>query len=68
MIIEHNSNGHYNILEELEEPRVCYTLYEGGIYWHQGCTFLINKVHLHKKGQKFASVFRVNSTWSTRAR
>lgn len=60
--ITHNM-GH--IIEHLEESRVPFTLYEGGIFMHQGFPYLVVDVSLE---ERIGRVRRVNVDWYTRQR
>ncbi|OJJ46710.1 hypothetical protein ASPZODRAFT_65980, partial [Penicilliopsis zonata CBS 506.65] len=53
------------VLEEVEASRAFFTIYEGGIFLHQGQTFLVQE--LNPEG-RFARVVRVHVDWSTMQR
>lgn len=57
--------GRNNVIEKVEESRVAMTLYEGGVYIHQGCTYLIKTVE--PKG-RYATVIRKDLNWITKQR
>ncbi|KAG9101110.1 hypothetical protein FRC06_003338 [Ceratobasidium sp. 370] len=59
------SEGEAKILEELELSRAIYELYEGGVYMHQGQTFIIKEVN---HDQKLARMTRTDVNWTTRPR
>lgn len=58
----HNKNV---VLEEVEESRAFFTIYEGGIFMHQGQTFMIKELNTE---QKYARVVRVHVDWNTQQR
>ncbi|AOW05461.1 P-loop containing nucleoside triphosphate hydrolase protein [Yarrowia lipolytica] len=60
--ITHNK-GH--IIELLEESRVPFSLYEGGIFMHQGFPYLVVDVSVE---ERMGKVRRVNVDWYTRQR
>lgn len=53
------------VLEELEASRAIFSLYEGGIFLHQGRTYLIRTVSTE---QRIARVEAVNVSWTTSPR
>ncbi|KAG5366439.1 ATP-dependent helicase HRQ1 [Yarrowia sp. B02] len=57
------NRGH--IIELLEESRVPFTLYEGGIFMHQGFPHLVVEVNVE---DRIGKVRRVNVDWYTRQR
>ncbi|MCH0629604.1 DEAD/DEAH box helicase [Kocuria palustris] len=59
------TNGRNVILEELEVLRVPFTLYDGGIFLHQGNPYLIREFNAEGK---YAKVERVNVNWTTTQR
>lgn len=59
------SNGRNVVIEEVEESRTSFTLYEGGIFLHQGLPYLVKELNTDKK---FAKVIRVNVDWITQQR
>ncbi|RKF82027.1 ATP-dependent helicase HRQ1 [Golovinomyces cichoracearum] len=59
------SHGCNNVLEELEASRAFFTLYDGGIYLHQGNTYLIKEFN---PDRKIAMVELVRVDWTTQQR
>jgi DEAD/DEAH box helicase domain-containing protein len=59
------TNNANTILEELEASRANFTLYEGGIFLHQGNTYLIKEF---SQERKIAKVERVKVDWITQQR
>lgn len=59
------TNDRNIVIEEVEELRTSFTLYEGGIFLHQGLPYLVKEFN---PDEKFAKVQRVNVTWSTQQR
>lgn len=59
------TNGRNAVIEEIEESRVTFTLYDGGIFLHKGQTYLI--LEFNHDG-RFAKVKKVNVDWLTRQR
>ncbi|AMD19199.1 HBR298Wp [Eremothecium sinecaudum] len=59
------SNGRNIIIEEIEASRITFTLYDGGIYVHQGYPYLVKEVNTD---EKYAKVQRVDVDWSTSQR
>ncbi|KAL4785140.1 hypothetical protein BJX76DRAFT_347201 [Aspergillus varians] len=59
------TNARNIVLEEVEASRAFFTLYEGGIFLHQGQTFLVKE--LNPDGF-FARVVRVTVDWNTMQR
>ncbi|KAL4880452.1 hypothetical protein BJY04DRAFT_228548 [Aspergillus karnatakaensis] len=53
------------VLEEVEASRAFFTLYEGGIFLHQGQTYLVKELNPDKF---FARVVRVTVDWNTMQR
>ncbi|THC90479.1 hypothetical protein EYZ11_010058 [Aspergillus tanneri] len=53
------------VLEEVEASRALFTIYEGGIFLHQGHTYLVKELN---PDQRFARVVRVRVDWSTMQR
>ncbi|KAI9211612.1 hypothetical protein DS838_003516 [Geotrichum bryndzae] len=54
------------VLEEIEPARVSFTLYEGGVFIHQGCTYLVKSV---EPDARYALVARRDGlSWITRQR
>ncbi|KAH8597099.1 DEAD/DEAH box helicase-like protein [Bisporella sp. PMI_857] len=59
------SHGQNIVLEELEASRAFFTLYDGGIFLHQGNTYLVKEFNPE---QKIAKVEKVNVNWTTMQR
>ena len=59
------TNNRNIVLEEVEASRAFFTLYEGGIFLHQGHTYLVRELNT---SQYFARVVRVHVDWSTMQR
>lgn len=59
------TNGRNTVLEELEASRAFFTIYEGGIFLHQGSKYLVKEMSVDSK---FARVERVNVEWTTQQR
>lgn len=59
------TNGRNEVLEELEASRAFFTLYEGGIFLHQGMTYLVKELSTESM---LAKVERVNVDWTTQQR
>ncbi|KAL9042253.1 MAG: hypothetical protein Q9214_003838 [Letrouitia sp. 1 TL-2023] len=59
------SNGNSLVLEEVEPSRAFFTIYEGGIFLHQGYTYIVKEF---SPSQKVAKVVRVNVDWTTQQR
>lgn len=59
------TNGRNLIIEEIEESRTSFTLYEGGIFLHQGLPYLIKEFNTDGK---YAKVIRVDVDWITQQR
>lgn len=60
--ITHNSN---TVLEELEASRAFFTIYEGGIFLHQGRTYLVKEMSPERM---IAKVEYVKVDWTTQQR
>lgn len=56
------TNNKNVVIEEVEELRTSFTLYEGGIFLHQGMPYLVKEFNTE---DKYAKVERVNVTWIT---
>ncbi|CAO2038238.1 unnamed protein product [Urochloa humidicola] len=39
----------YRVLEEIEESKAFFLVYEGAVYMHQGCSYLVEKLDLSSK-------------------
>jgi len=59
------THGRNVVLEELEASRAFFTLYDGGIFLHQGSTYLVKDFN---PGRKMAKVERVTVDWTTQQR
>jgi DEAD/DEAH box helicase domain-containing protein len=59
------TNGRNQVVETVESSRTSFTLYEGGIFLHQGCQYLVKEFN---PKQKFAKIERVQVDWMTRQR
>jgi len=59
------SHGQNIVLEELEASRAFFTLYDGGIFLHQGNTYLVKEFN---PTRKIAKVEKVNVNWTTQQR
>lgn len=59
------TNGRNIVLEELEASRAFFTIYEGGIFLHQGQTYLVKEMNPERK---IAKVEFVKVDWTTQQR
>ncbi|KAG7897923.1 hypothetical protein KL935_004798 [Ogataea polymorpha] len=59
------TNGRNVVIEEVEASRTSFTLYDGGIFIHQGLSYLVREFN---PDEKYAKVERVNVDWSTAQR
>lgn len=59
------TNGRNIVLEEVEPSRAFFTIYEGGIFLHQGHTYLVKEF---SPEQKIAKVSLVKVDWTTQQR
>ncbi|KAL3474895.1 hypothetical protein BJX99DRAFT_247939 [Aspergillus californicus] len=59
------TNARNTVLEEVEASRAFFTLYEGGIFLHQGQTYLVKELN---PDRFFARVIRVHVDWTTMQR
>lgn len=59
------TNGRNIVLEEVEPSRAFFTIYEGGIFLHQGHTYLVKEF---SPEQKYAKVMLVKVDWTTQQR
>ncbi|PTU19338.1 hypothetical protein P175DRAFT_0502880 [Aspergillus ochraceoroseus IBT 24754] len=59
------TNSRNLVLEEVEASRAFFTLYEGGIFLHQGQAYLVKELNTD---QFFARVVRVHVDWNTMQR
>ncbi|KAF7972104.1 hypothetical protein HWV62_18928 [Athelia sp. TMB] len=57
--------GHAKIIEEVELSRALFEIYEGGVFIHQGLTFIIKEV---SHDSKMAKVIRADVNWITSPR
>ena len=59
------TNGRNIVLEEVEPSRAFFTIYEGGIFLHQGYTYLVKEFSPERK---YAKVALVKVDWTTQQR
>lgn len=59
------TNGRNIVLEEVEPSRAFFTIYEGGIFLHQGYTYLVKEF---SPEQRYAKVALVKVGWTTQQR
>lgn len=59
------TNGSNHVLEELEASRAFFTIYEGGIFLHQGNTYMVRSF---SQERAMATVERVKVDWITQQR
>ncbi|RFU35629.1 hypothetical protein B7463_g730, partial [Scytalidium lignicola] len=59
------THGRNIVLEEVEASRAFFTIYDGGIFLHQGNTYLVKEFN---PDQKIARVERVKVDWTTQQR
>ena len=59
------TNGRNTVLEEVEPSRAFFTIYEGGIFLHQGYTYLVKEF---SPEQRYAKVMLVKVDWTTQQR
>ena len=59
------TNGRNMVLEEVEPSRAFFTIYEGGIFLHQGYTYLVKEF---SPELKYAKVMLVKVDWTTQQR
>ncbi|KIY63164.1 P-loop containing nucleoside triphosphate hydrolase protein [Cylindrobasidium torrendii FP15055 ss-10] len=59
------TGGRYRILEEMEIARVLFDIYEGGVFLHQGQTYVVQTV-LHAAKQ--AKLVKTDVNWITKPR
>ncbi|PKY01498.1 putative DEAD/DEAH box helicase [Aspergillus campestris IBT 28561] len=59
------TNARNVVLEEVEASRAFFTIYEGGIFLHQGQTYLVKELN---PDMHFARVVRVHVSWTTMQR
>ncbi|KAK1814572.1 ATP-dependent 3'-5' DNA helicase [Friedmanniomyces endolithicus] len=60
-----STNGRNVVLEELEASRAFFTIYEGGIFLHQGLTYLVKEMSTERM---IARVELVKVDWTTQQR
>lgn len=59
------TNHRNTVIEHVEPSRVSFVLYEGGVFIHQGCTYLIRSVD---PDARYATVERKDLNWITTQR
>lgn len=59
------TNGRNLVIEEIEASRTSFTLYDGGIFIHQGYPYLVKELN---PDERYASVVRVDVDWITSQR
>ncbi|KAI9314584.1 P-loop containing nucleoside triphosphate hydrolase protein [Dichotomocladium elegans] len=59
------TEGQNRVLEEIEESRAPFEIYEGAIFIHQGRTFLVQDCNVDKR---YCKVHAVSVDWTTRQR
>ena len=59
------TNNRNTVLEEVEPSRAFFTIYEGGIFLHQGHTYLVKEF---APEQRYAKVMLVKVDWTTQQR
>ncbi|KAL9131544.1 MAG: hypothetical protein Q9217_000558 [Psora testacea] len=59
------TNGRNIVLEEVEPSRAFFTIYEGGIFLHQGYTYMVKEF---SPEQKYAKVILVKVDWTSQQR
>lgn len=59
------TNGRNKVIEEVEASRTSFTLYDGGIFIHQGYPYLVKEFNPE---EKYATVQRVDVDWVTNQR
>ncbi|KAF8636516.1 hypothetical protein AX17_003329 [Amanita inopinata Kibby_2008] len=62
---EQGSQGILRILEEVEESRALFEVYEGGVFMHQGSSFVVKEV---SHDSKTAKAVRADVNWITSPR
>ncbi|KAH7335388.1 P-loop containing nucleoside triphosphate hydrolase protein [Rhizoctonia solani] len=60
-----HTGGQTRILEEIEVSRAIFELYEGGVFMHQGQTYIVTQV---SHDEKQARIVRSDVNWTTRPR
>ncbi|KLJ05396.1 DEAD/DEAH box helicase domain-containing protein [Blastomyces silverae] len=59
------TNNRNAVIEEMEESRVFFSIYEGGIFFHQGNPYMVKELNTDRR---FARVVRVHVDWTTQQR
>lgn len=59
------TNGRNIVIEEIEASRTSFTLYDGGIFIHQGYPYLVKEFN---SDERYATVQRVDVDWVTNQR
>ncbi|PGH16614.1 hypothetical protein AJ80_05116 [Polytolypa hystricis UAMH7299] len=59
------TNNRNAVIEEIEDTRIFFTIYEGGIFLHQGHTYLVKELNTSRR---FARVVHVHVDWTTQQR
>ncbi|WEW59330.1 ATP-dependent 3'-5' DNA helicase [Emydomyces testavorans] len=59
------TNNRNAVIEEIEDRRVSFSLYEGGIFLHQGHPYMVKELNTDRR---FARVVRVQVDWTTSQR
>ncbi|KAJ7286047.1 P-loop containing nucleoside triphosphate hydrolase protein [Mycena rebaudengoi] len=59
------SGGSAHLLEELEISRAMFEIYEGGVFIHQGLTYIVKEI---SHDSKLAKVIRADINWTTSPR
>lgn len=59
------TNNRNIVIEEVEDNRAYFTIYEGGIFLHQGVTYMVKELNTDRR---FARVVRVRVDWTTQQR
>lgn len=59
------TNGRSTVIEEIEASRTSFTLYDGGIFIHQGYPYLVKEFN---PDERYATVQRVDVDWVTNQR
>lgn len=59
------TNGRNSVIEEIEASRTSFTLYDGGIFIHQGYPYLVKEFN---PDERYATVQRVDVDWFTSQR
>lgn len=59
------TNGRNTVIEEVETSRTSFTLYDGGIFIHQGYPYLVKEFN---PDERYATVQRVDVDWVTNQR